>query len=168
MRALARLNRFLERACEASVTVIVPVMLAVMAAQVFLRYVFNVSLSWSEELTLTLFCWTVMLMGALGVKQGLHVRMSVFIERLRGRARVRAERLIHLATAGLGGFLGVSAWRYVAETRGTTSAAIGYPIGVLYASALVCGVLIALFALEALLAGRVPADEGEPERHAGV
>lgn len=168
MRALARLNRILERVAEASVIAMVPVMVAVMAAQVFLRYVFNTSLSWSEELTLGLFTWTVMLMGALGVKHGLHVRMSLLIKQLPHGARVRAEQLIHLATTALGGFLSWSAWRYVTETSGTTSAAIGYPLEALYSSALVCGVLIALFALEALLAGRIPADEEEREREAGV
>ena len=58
-----------------------------------------------------------------------------------------------------GGFLAWSGWRYFAETHGITSAAIGYPIELLHASALACGVLIALFAVEALIEGRIPADD---------
>jgi TRAP-type C4-dicarboxylate transport system permease small subunit len=42
-------------------------------------------------------------------------------------------------------------WNYVIETRGATSAAIGFPIEFLYASAPAFGVLIALFSLERLL-----------------
>jgi len=64
----------------------------------------------------------------------------------------------------VGGFLAWSGWRYFADTRGSTSAAIGYPIELLHASALACGVLIALFALEALLEGRIPADEAQAEK----
>ena len=98
-------------------------------------------------------------MAALGVREGFHVRMSLLIQRLPSGARRWAEQGIHFATTAVGGFLAWSGWRYFADTRGTTSAAIGYPIELLYASALVCGVLIALFALEALIEGRIPADE---------
>ena len=46
----------------------VVVMLGVLTAQIFLRYLFNIALSWSEELALALTTWTVLLMAALGVK----------------------------------------------------------------------------------------------------
>ncbi len=159
MRALVRINNIAAAAVKALVVVMVLVMLGALSAQVLLRYAFNFTLSWSEELSLGLFTWTVLLMAALGVREGFHVRMSLLIQRLSPVARLRAEQAIHLATTAVGGFLAWSGWRYFADTRGTTSAAIGYPIELLHASALVCGVLIALFALEALLEGRIPADE---------
>ena len=159
MRALVRINNIAAAAVKALVVAMVVVMLGVLSAQVLLRYVLNISLSWSEELSLGLFTWTVLLMAALGVREGFHVRMSLLIQRLPSGARRWAESGIHFATTAVGGFLAWSGWRYFADTRGATSAAIGYPIEWLYASALVCGVLITLFALEALLEGRIPADE---------
>ena len=60
----------------------------------------------------------------------------------------------------VGVFLAWAGWRYVADTRGSVSAAIGYPIELLHASAFVCGVLIAFYALESALIGRV--DEPPP------
>lgn len=159
MSALVRINNIAAAAVKALVVVMVLVMLGALSAQVLLRYAFNVTLSWSEELSLGLFTWTVLLMAALGVREGFHVRMSLLIQRLPRGARLRAEQAIHLATTAIGGFLAWSGWRYLADTRGTTSAAIGYPIELLHAPALACGVLIALFALEALIEGRIPADE---------
>ncbi len=164
MKALVRINNVAAAAVKALVVVMVVVMLGALSAQVLLRYAFNFTLSWSEELSLGLFTWTVLLMAALGVREGFHVRMSLLIQRLPGRARLRGEQAIHFATAAVGGFLAWSGWRYFADTRGSTSAAIGYPIELLHASALACGVLIALFALEALLAGRIPADEAQAEK----
>ena len=163
MRALVRINDIAAWVAKALVVVIVLVMLVVLAAQILLRYVFNISLSWSEELALGLFTWTVLLMAPLGVKEGFHVRMSLAIQRLPPGARLRAEQAIHFATAAVGGFLAWSGWRYFADTRGTTSAAIGYPLELLHASGLVCGILIALFALEALFEGRIPKDESEDD-----
>lgn len=159
MKALVRVNNFAAATLKLLVVAMVVVMLGALSAQVLLRYAFNVTLSWSEELSLGLFTWTVLLMAALGVREGFHVRMSLAIQRLPAGARLRAEQAIHLATAAVGAFLAWSGWRYFVDTHGSTSAAIGYPIELLHASALVCGVLITLFALEALLEGRVPADE---------
>ena len=159
MRALIRINNFAAAAVKLLVVAMALTMLGALSAQVLLRYAFNVTLSWSEELSLGLFTWTVLLTAALGVREGFHVRMSLLIQRLPPGMRLLAERAIHFATAAVGCFLAWSGWRYFADTHGATSAAIGYPIELLHSSALVCGVLIALFALEALIEGRIPADE---------
>jgi TRAP-type C4-dicarboxylate transport system permease small subunit len=161
MRILVRINNFAAAAVKGLVVAMVLVMLVALSGQVLLRYAFNITLSWSEELSLGLFTWTVLLTAALGVREAFHVRMSLLIQRLPPRLRLAAERGIHLATVAVGCFLAWSGWRYFADTHGTTSAAIGYPIELLHASALACGVLIALFALEALIEGRVPADEAQ-------
>jgi TRAP-type C4-dicarboxylate transport system permease small subunit len=159
MKALVRINNIAAAAVKVLVVAMVLVMLGALSAQVLLRYAFNITLGWSEELSLCLFTWTVLLMAALGVRDGFHVRMSLLIQRLPPSPRLAAEQAIHFATAAVGCFLAWSGWRYFADTHGTTSAAIGYPIELLHASALACGVLIALFALEALIEGRIPADE---------
>jgi TRAP-type C4-dicarboxylate transport system permease small subunit len=161
VRALVRFNQAAASVIKALVVVMVLAMLGVLSAQILLRYAFNIALSWSEELSLALTTWTVLLMAALGVKDSFHVRMPLLISRLPPGARLRAEQAIHLATVAAGGFLTWSGWRYVADTRGMTSAAMGYPNEALHAAALVCGVLIVLFALEALLEGRIPPDESQ-------
>lgn len=159
MRALVRFNQAAAGVIKALVVVMVLVMLGVLSAQILLRYAFNIALSWSEELALALTTWTILLMAALGVKESFHVRMALLVRRLPPPARLRAEQAISLATAVAGGFLVWSGWRYFADTRGMISAAMGYPNELLHASALVCGVLIVLFAIEAVLEGRIPPDE---------
>ena len=161
LRALARFNQAAAGAIKALVVVMVVVMLGVLSAQILLRYAFNIALSWSEELALGLTTWTVLLMAALGVKESFHVRMALLVRRLPPAARLRAEQAISLATAVAGGLLVWSGWRYFVDTRGMTSAAMGYPNELLHASAMVCGALIVLFALEAMLEGRIPPDEGQ-------
>ena len=161
MKALVGFNNLLAAAIKAVVVIMVLAMLGALSAQVLLRYVFNITLSWSEELSLGLFTWTVLLMAALGVREGFHVRMSLVIQRLPSGPRLWAEQSIHFVTSAVGCFLAWAGWRYFADTRGSTSAAIGYPIELLHASALVCGALIALFALESLLEGRIPPDEAQ-------
>jgi TRAP-type C4-dicarboxylate transport system permease small subunit len=150
-RALRRINDLLAAATRVVVVAAVVVMLASLAAQVVMRYVFGMALTWSEELTLLLFSWVVLLMSALGVREGFHVRMDLIVGHLPPRAQASLARAIELAVLAAGSFLCWQGWRYFAETRGTVSAAIAYPIELLHLAAPVGGLLIAAFALERLV-----------------
>jgi TRAP-type C4-dicarboxylate transport system permease small subunit len=129
----------------------VAIMLACIALQVVMRYVFGNALSWSEELALLMFSWAALGGLALGVREGFHVRLTLLLEPLPGSARVWAERAIQLLTAALGAYLVWSGWRYVDITRGGSSAAIAYPIELLHGIAPLAGLFVLIFAVEGLL-----------------
>lgn len=129
----------------------VAVMLACIALQVVMRYVFGRALSWSEELALLMFSWAALGGLALGVREGFHVRLTLLLEPLPAGARAWVERAIEVLTAALGAYLVWSGWRYVDITRGGTSAAIAYPIELLHGIAPLAGLFVLIFALERLL-----------------
>jgi TRAP-type C4-dicarboxylate transport system permease small subunit len=129
----------------------IALMLACIALQVVMRYVFGNALSWSEELALLMFSWAALGGLALGVREGFHVRLTLLLEPLPGSARVWAERAIQLLTAALGAYLVWSGWRYVDITRGGSSAAIAYPIELLHGIAPLAGLFVLIFAVEGLL-----------------
>jgi TRAP-type C4-dicarboxylate transport system permease small subunit len=132
----------------------VATMLACIALQVVMRYVFRQALSWSEELAILMFAWAALGGLALGVREGFHVRLTLLLDPLPPRARPWAERAIDLLTAVLGAYFVWSGWRYVDFTRGGTSAAIAYPIEILHGIAPVAGTFVFLFAVERLLLPR--------------
>jgi TRAP-type C4-dicarboxylate transport system permease small subunit len=134
----------------------VALMLACIALQVVMRYVFKQALSWSEELAILMFAWAALGGLALGVREGFHVRLTLLIDPLPPRARFRAERALDLLTAVLGAYFAWSGWRYVDFTRGGTSAAIAYPIELLHGIAPLAGVFVFLFALERLFLPKKP------------
>lgn len=161
MKTLTRLNGWLAQALKAVVISMMIVMLVTLSAQVLMRYAFNIALSWSEELSLALFSWSVLLSSALGVKEGFHVRLTILLDRVSPRLRPIPERAIHLATMVFGGYLAYGGLEYLRETRGMKSAAIAFPVELLYAAIPVCGLLIALFALEHAIKGTMPHAEGD-------
>ena len=118
--------------------------------QVFMRYVFNSPPSWTEELALLCFSWSMLLMLAVGVREAFHVRMDLVIHWLPRLGSQLVERFIDICTAAFGGFLAWMGVEYCLMMVGSTSAAIAYPITLLYSAAPVSGVLIFLFALELL------------------
>lgn len=141
----------IEKVLKYAAVVIVLLMLLALAAQVFLRYVFGVSLSWSEELALLGFGWVIVIATSIGVRRMTHARMDLLLNVLPSSLQWVLERLIALMLCGLGLFLAYYGWDYMVETRGATSAAIGFPIELLYALAPAFGALLALFSFERLL-----------------
>jgi TRAP-type C4-dicarboxylate transport system permease small subunit len=129
----------------------IAIMLACIALQVVMRYVFKQALSWSEELAILMFAWAALGGLALGVREGFHVRLTLVLDLLPPRARPWAERAIDLLTAALGAYFLWSGWRYVDFTRGGTSAAIAYPIEILHGIAPVAGAFVLLFAVERIV-----------------
>ena len=140
-----------EKVLKYVAVLVVLLMLAALAAQVFLRYVLGVSLSWSEELALLGFGWVVVIATAIGVRHMTHARMDLLLNVLPPSLQWILERIVSLMLFALGLFLTISGWNYMIETRGATSAAVGFPIEFLYALAPVFGVLLALFSFERLL-----------------
>lgn len=142
-----------ERVVRVIVVALAVAMLASLTLQVVMRYVFGKSPSWSEELALACFSWSMLLAIAAGVRGAIHVRMDLLVDHLPVRLQQVLDKLVSLAIAGTGAFIAWSGVHYVQDTAGATSAAIGYPITYLYLCAPVCGVLITVFALERALVG---------------
>jgi len=149
--------KVLARVLGWSMALAMAVMLAAIAWQVLLRYFFNRTPTWTEELAILMFAWATLGGLALGVREGFHVRLTVLLAPLPPGARVHAERVIDGFAAVLGAFLAWAGWRFVDITSGGRSAAIGYPIEFLHALAPVAGVLMCLFALERVIRGPVVA-----------
>jgi TRAP-type C4-dicarboxylate transport system permease small subunit len=153
----------LTAALRVSIVALAIVMLLALTLQVAMRFFFNQALSWSEELALGCFSWVMLLAIAVGVRDAIHVRMDLLVDLLPTPLRRSLDVLVLLSVAGLGVFVAWSGVNYVVDSFGTTSAAIGYPIAFLYASAPAGGALIALYALERALLGPAPAAQPEVE-----
>ena len=59
--------------------------------QVVMRYVFQNSLSWSEELARYIFLWQTWLGASYAVKEHRHLRVEMLADRFKGRARLVFE-----------------------------------------------------------------------------
>lgn len=88
--------------------VIIFLMMAVMATLVFTnvitRYVFNFSIIWAEEVSQYLMIWIAYLGAGLAMREGRHVAIEMFQDRL---SRILAKRLRMVVGALVLAFLGV-------------------------------------------------------------
>lgn len=146
LRGVERIIAFVAGALKLSLIAAIAVMVGCIALQVVMRYVFGRTPSWTEELAVLMFSWSVMGGLALGVREGFHVRLDVLINLTPPGGRPWAERAIEALTAAFGFYLAWSGLRFLDMTGGSVSAAIGFPIELLHAMAPVAGALIGLFA----------------------
>lgn len=157
---LERASYWAARVTNIVVVLAAAVMMTALILQVFSRYLFNTSLTWSEELALILFTWTTLLAATSALRDGAHVRLDLVLSLLPEGARGIAQRVIMLLILAFCLILAWSGWTYTTSTMGQVSAAMRLPIEVLHLAAPVCGLLGALHAL-ARLFRPAEADAGE-------
>ena len=63
-------------------------MFFVLFLQVVSRYVFNAAFSWSEELALILFVWSIYLGACAAIRKHQHLRLEIMIDKLKPKARL--------------------------------------------------------------------------------
>jgi TRAP-type C4-dicarboxylate transport system permease small subunit len=79
----------------------VAVMVAVVSSQVALRYGFNRSIDWADEIGRLAFVWSIFLAIPLGVRQGAHIGIDLVVDKLPPLARNLLRRLAALMCAAL-------------------------------------------------------------------
>jgi len=87
-----RFSRRTNRVVEQSLLGLGILMIGVVAAQVFFRYVLNHSLFWSEELARYILVWLTFLGASVAYRRGVHPRIDLFVARF----GPRGARTIHV------------------------------------------------------------------------
>ena len=141
------------------------VMTAMVAWQVFARYVLNASPSWTEPASIMVMSWFIFLGAAVGVRENFHMGFDVLIHFLPGAgAWMRAISDLAVLVFGVG--MVVYGGQLMIQTWTATIPVLGLPGGFSYMPIAAGGVLMALFALERLclrLAGAAVDHEPDAE-----
>lgn len=86
----------LDRIEDTALIVMFAVMVGVIFFQVIMRYVFNNSLSWSEELGKFLFVWISWLGISIGHRRREHIRLTLVVDKFPFKTRKLVEALTEL------------------------------------------------------------------------
>lgn len=146
-----KISKFLGITTGVVVVCMMAVTMISLNVQVFTRYVMGQSASWSEELAMFLFSWSILLIGSLGVREKFHVSLTFILDFSPKTLRIFIEKVLHVFTLVFGVFLATSGMSYVERTLGQVSAAVQYPVEWLYYSAPISGALICIHAFAHLL-----------------
>ena len=115
--------------------------------QVLFRYVFQLSLAWTEELARFIFMWLASLGAAYAFKTRSHFALRFIADKLSDTGQ---KILAALVTLLMSGFLLVFIWKaieYVQSVSGQIGPSTSLPMAVPYFSAVVGGVLMLYYVI---------------------
>ena len=136
-------------------------MAVLILVQVFFRYVVDQSISWSEEAARYMMIWMGCLGAVVALRQGRHIGVRVFVERMPTRAyRDFIEPLVQLT---VGAFLAILFWQGVklaVFNHDQMSPALELPMLIPYAAVPVGALMMIIDIVADLLEGRWPTPAG--------
>jgi TRAP-type C4-dicarboxylate transport system permease small subunit len=115
---------------ESILLVLLIVMTCVMGVQVTMRYLFNASLTWSEEITRYMFVWSAFISVSYCIKKGISIRIDQFTNMM----PQSAKKVLGVITRIVMLVFFVYVFRYALDVVGATyangqkSPALGLPI----------------------------------------
>jgi TRAP-type transport system small permease protein len=93
---LAKLIAALDVAACWLIVVLLSAMVAVVTAQVTLRYGINSSIGWADEVSRLTFVWTMFVAIPLGIRAGAHIGIELVTDRLPPGLRSALQRVMAL------------------------------------------------------------------------
>ncbi len=154
--ALRRASDLANRSTELALVPIVAFFTFLLVVSGFSRYVFQLPIVTTIELTRLAFVWACFLGAAAGVKRGAHLRIVGLASLAPVRLQPLVPVLVHGAFLAFALLMVWHGWSLTDRMFVTTFPTLGISQGWLYLSVPVAGALMALHAFAALL-GREPA-----------
>lgn len=91
----------LDLAAKWAIVAAMVAMVAVVSTQVALRYVFNSSIGWADEVSRLAFVWSIFLAIPIGVRAQAHIGIDLLAKALPAGLRGLLARIVALASAAL-------------------------------------------------------------------
>lgn len=123
--ALGRLNDALLSVCRWSVIGLVAAIAVIVIASVIMRYVFNNSISWSEDAAKFLMVWLAFLGAPLGFRHGAHVAIELLPPGLPIFVRRIIRVVVHATVLVLMVLLARYSWAFAWNGRTQVALTVG-------------------------------------------
>jgi TRAP-type C4-dicarboxylate transport system permease small subunit len=154
--------RFIERLPRIVLTALITLAMINLLVGVILRYVVagitnymdwdSVPFTWVEEVGEMALAWLTLIGAAVGIRSRAHFTLHSMIPMLSSSVRRGIDVVNHLLIAGIGALTAWYAWGLCKLNWTLTTAGLEISLAVLYASALVGGLLIVVYALSMIVA----------------
>jgi len=148
---MTRYMDMLETMIRWTVVLLLALMVVAIGSQVFARYLFHQSLYWTEELGRHVMVWMIFLASVICVRRGFHLSITLLKEKLSSRRQALMQLVGAIILAYFFYMMVVHGWTLTQKTMVQRSSALHYPMGYVYASLPVSGLLMFIVNLEVLV-----------------
>ncbi len=151
MSVLSAVTDKLSKLLKYITFIMLAVMVLIITAQVFFRYVVGTSLSWSEEMARFMFVWIIMLGAANGVKESYHVVITALTNRLPSGLQKVLNIFNYILILGIGICMIYFGMQMAMKASGHLSAAMRVSTLWQYIPVPISGAAIVIFSIEKIL-----------------
>ncbi len=123
-------------------------MTALIAAQVFWRYILNDSIVWTEPASVMIMGWFIFLGAAVGIREGYHLSFDVVLYVLPHRIKMILFSISDIAVSLFGFGMVWFGWQLATKTAGNKLPSLGISGAFDFVPIVAGGVLIVLFSVE--------------------
>jgi TRAP-type C4-dicarboxylate transport system permease small subunit len=145
-----RLAEITERWLTRFTSVLLAAMVLVILAQVFFRYVLDLSLAWTEEVGRYLFVWVCLFGASLAYRLGQHSGYETLVNALPAPARRAVLTGVHICVAAFSIALIAASRDLIEAGLGQLTPATQFPIGYVYLAFPLSAVPTLIFVFDAI------------------
>ena len=153
----------LDKLITAMLLAAVAAMVGVVSAQVGLRYGFNLSIDWADEVGRLAFVWSIFLAIPLGVRNGAHIGIDVVVDKLPPAWRGAFKRLAAGLSALMMAVIAWAAWGVAREQWDELMATLDWSVGWFIVPVAIGALLSALHLVRIVIVGPPLAQTGGAE-----
>ena len=124
--------------------VLMALIIVIMFTQVLFRYIFNQSLSWSEELSKFIFVWMIFIGAAVCIKEKTHLGVEFLLEYLSDKWKRWLDLFEIILIILFNIVMSVTGFFWVYEVSGTLSPAMSLPLNWIFYAALPCAAVLSV------------------------
>ena len=156
-----RMLRILKAVPKVTVTALIVLAIVNLLVGVILRYfvgaitdwldVDPVPFTWVEEVGELSLAWLTLIGAAIGIQSRSHFSLSVFVHRLPETAQLWIGRFNHALIVGVGLLVAWYGWKLCLLNSALRTPGLEISLAWLYASAVVGGILITVYALAVMI-----------------
>jgi TRAP-type C4-dicarboxylate transport system permease small subunit len=152
INGIVRLSRRINAMVEQLLFGLGVLMIVIVAAQVFFRYLLNHSLFWSEELARYILVWLTFLGASVAYRRGVHPSIDLFSYRLGSRGARIMRWAVHLVAVVFLGILVIYGAQFAYFVRLQISPALQIPKWTIMLVMPISGLIMLLHAAAAVAA----------------
>lgn len=164
LTTVRKLKRFLVGLLDATVAIVVAILVLDVLLQIIVRMLPDVECAWTEELATKLLIWLMLLGACVAFDHKSHLGVDYFVNKLPALGKRLLAMVVHGLTAFFAGVVllygGAQVVRQVLE-KGQPLPALGIEMGYVYLALPISGIIILVIALENFL--EVAASPQAPE-----
>jgi len=132
--------------------VIMALLIIIGGSQVFLRYLFNYSLTWAMEVSKYLLIWLVFICIGLALKKNRHIGMNALVDHLPKNIKVILQYFTYILEIMIGLAIVFYSIQLIGFATFQTTPTLGIPISIIYYGMVVGGTYITIIAVQFFLA----------------